>query len=440
MADDAHVEDGSRVRDGIALPRLRGSRRLHRALAGVARRVAHRALRRLEGGSITLVDGNAIHRAGTARADSPLDVTIHVRDAGVYAALILRGSIGAAESYLAGHWDCSDLTALARIVAVNPRLGEGLLHDAATRVLRPWVWLAHRARRNTASQGRRNIAAHYDLGTDFFELFLDRSLTYSCAIFEADVVTLEAAQLAKLDRICRTLQLRPGMRLLEIGTGWGALAVHAARHYGARVVTTTNSPAQYEFARQLVRTNRLSQMVTVLNDDYRDVRGTFDRLVAVEMIEAVGARFLETFFTACSRLLASDGLMVLQAILTPDPTYASSLRSVDFIKRYVFPGGQLPSIGALCAAIARRTDLRLIHLEDLTPHYARTLQHWSSRFARNRARVAALGYPDSFIRLWELYLRSCEGYFQEAVIGVAQIAFAKPGWRAPIGPDGFHVR
>jgi cyclopropane-fatty-acyl-phospholipid synthase len=434
MNAEIMVADGTRVPDGLVLPRPGRSRRLHRALAPVARRVAHRVLRRLERGGITLVEGDTIHRVGRASREPPLHVTIQVRDPRVYSSLILRGSVGAAESYLAGHWDCSDLTTLARILARNPRLGEGLLHDAGARVVRPWVWLAHRARRNTASQGRRNVAAHYDLGNEFFELFLDRSLTYSCAIFESDEDTLESAQLAKLDRICRKLQLRPGLRLLEIGTGWGGLAIHAARHYGCQVVTTTNSRAQFEFARQLVRANGLSQAVTVLNDDYRDVRGEFDRLVAVEMIEAVGARFLETFFTACSRLLTPEGLMLLQAILTPDPSYASSLRSVDFIKHYVFPGGQLPSVGAMCTAIARRTDLRLTQFEDLTPHYATTLRHWSTRLARNRARVAALGYPDAFLRLWELYLHSCEGYFREAVIGVAQIAFAKPGWRTPIAP------
>lgn len=418
-----------------ALPRPRRFwRHVQRTLAPGARHAVLRALRHLEHGQVTLVEGDTVRRAGTAGADRSLDVTLRVRDPGFYSALVLRGSVGAAESYVAGDWECSDLTALARIVALNPCLEAGVLYDAAARFVRPWAWLAHRGRRNTAAQGRRNIAAHYDLGNDFFELFLDPTLTYSCAVFASDGDSLETAQATKLERICHKLRLRPGLRLLEIGTGWGGLALHAARQYGCEVVTTTTSRAQFDYARRLVEANGLSRAVTVLHDDYRDLRGSFDRLVAVEMIEAVGARFLETFFTACSRLVRPDGLLLLQAILTPDPTYATSVRSVDFIKRYVFPGGQLPSIGAMCAAIARATDFRLLHLEDLTPHYATTLRHWSTRLARNRAAVVARGYPDTLLRLWELYLHSCEGYFREEVIGVAQIAFAKPGWRTPAVP------
>lgn len=414
--------------DRLHLPtRGRLSQRVHRFLAPLSRRIVLQGLRRLARGSVTLIDGEKTRRFGTREGEP--GVTIRVHDPSFYSTLLLRGSVGAAEGYVLGDWECSDLTALARIVALNPQLTDGLLHDSAAALRRPALWLAHRLRRNTASKSRSNIAAHYDLGEDFFELFLDPTMTYSCAIFESDADTLEQAQIAKFERICRTLELRPGHRVLEIGTGWGSLAIHAARRYGCHVVTTTNSRAQFEFARGRVQRAGLENSVTVLNDDYREIRGRFDRVMAIEMVEAVGAEFLAVFFEACSRLMRSDGLLLLQAILTPDPAYASSLRSVDFIKRYIFPGGQLPSVGALCTAIARRTDLRLVRLEDLTSHYAATLRRWGSAFARNRARIANRGYPEPFLRLWELYLHSCEGYFAEHAVGVAQIAFAKPEFR-----------
>ena len=403
------------------------SRGVHRAFAPLARRLAAAGLRQIERGRLTVIDdGGSLRRMETASPDVPMAATIHVHDPSAYSALVLRGSVGVAESYMRGEWDCDDLTALGRIAAAHPAFMDGLLGRTGAGVLNGLFRTAARLRRNTLAQSRRNVAAHYDLGNDFFEFFLDPTLTYSCAVFERDGDTLEQAQIAKYDRICRKLDLRPGQQLLEIGTGWGGFAIHAARHYGCRVVTTTISRQQFALARERVAAAGLSGSVAVLNDDYRDIRGRFDRLVAIEMIEAVGAEFLETFFAACSGLLRPNGLMVLQAILTPEPGYAASLRSVDFLKRYVFPGGQLPSVGVLCASTARRTDLRLTHLEDLTPHYPTTLRHWHDAFTRNRTAIAAHGYPETLLRLWDLYLGWCEGYFLERAIGVAHLAFAKP--------------
>ncbi|HEY2387083.1 MAG TPA: cyclopropane-fatty-acyl-phospholipid synthase family protein [Candidatus Binatia bacterium] len=364
-----------------------------------------------------LTEGAASTRFGTAHPDSPT-AKIRVHDPSAYSALVLRGSLGLAESYVLGHWDSDDVPAVGRIAARHPHLMVGSSSGA--------LRFTHRSHRNTVRASRRNIAAHYDLGNDFFELFLDPTLTYSCAIFERESDSLEQAQIAKYDRVCRKLDLRPGHDVLEIGTGWGGFALHAARHYGCRVVTTTISPAQFGRARERVADAGLTELVTVLNDDYRSLRGRFDRLVTIEMIEAVGAHLLETFLAACGRLLRDDGLMLVQAILTPDETYADSVRSLDFLKCYVFPGGQLPSVGALTTAVGRRTDLRLTHLEELTPHYTATLRRWREAFARNRAEIAARGYPERLLRLWELYLGWCEGYFIERAIGVGQIVFAKP--------------
>jgi cyclopropane-fatty-acyl-phospholipid synthase len=390
----------------------------------------------MQRGSVTLLEGGVAQCSGRPGFEAP-KATLEVRDPRFYSYLAMRGSVGAAESHALGHWECDDLTALVQAMALNPELSSGLLRDAKSRWLRPLLWLGHRRRRNTARQSRRNISAHYDLGNQFFELFLDPTLTYSCGIFEEPSATLEEAQTAKYDRICRKLELRPEHDVLEIGTGWGGFAIHAARHYGCRVVTTTISREQFEEARRRIHAAGLSDRVTTLNQDYRDVRGRYDRLVSIEMIEAVGADFLTTFFATCSRHLSADGLMLLQAILTPDSSYEDSLRSVDFIKRYVFPGGQLPSVGAICKAVANATDLRLTDLEDLTPHYATTLRCWHAAFSARRAKARALGYPERLLRLWDLYLCACEGNFRERKIGVAQLVFAKPFCRAgPVAPRG----
>ena len=299
--------------------------------------------------------------------------------------------------------------------------------------------LLHYFNRNTRAGSQRNIAAHYDLGNEFFELILDRTLMYSCAIFPRPDSTLDEAAVAKVDRICRKLDLRAHDHLLEIGTGWGGFAIHAASNYGCRVTTTTISRAQHDYATKKIAEQGLSERITVLFKDYRDLNGDligkFDKAVSIEMIEAVGHHFVDSYFRKCAELLKPDGMMLLQAITIADQYYEAAVRRVDFIKKYIFPGSFIPSVTALCDSITRASDLRLFHLEDLTPNYAETLKHWRMRMFQNIERVRTLGYPEEFIRMWEFYLCYCEAGFRERYIGDVQMLLTKPESRiAPILP------
>jgi cyclopropane-fatty-acyl-phospholipid synthase len=287
----------------------------------------------------------------------------------------------------------------------------------------------HALRANSRRGSRRNIEAHYDLGNDFFALFLDGSMTYSAALFERPGMNLAEAQLAKIDRLCRKLRLGPDDHLLEIGTGWGALAIHAATRYGCRVTTTTISPAQREEAIRRIATSGLSDRVRVLAADYRDLRGTYSKIVSVEMVEAVGHERMAGYFAALDRLLAPDGLVAIQAITIADRNYEAARRGVDFIQRFVFPGGAIPSLTSLFTAAARASRLTPLQVEDLGPHYATTLRLWRHRFESNLDRVRALGFDERFARLWRYYLAYCEGGFLERAIGDAQILFAGPAFR-----------
>jgi len=297
------------------------------------------------------------------------------------------------------------------------------------RLSKPFFAAAHWARRNTRRGSRRNIEAHYDLGNDFFRLFLDETMTYSCGVFEDEGTSLADAQRAKIDGICRKLNLQPADHLLEIGTGWGGFALHAATRYGCRVTTTTISRQQWEVATRRVHEAGLADRVQVLLADYRDLTGSHDKLASVEMIEAVGATFLNTFFERCGRLLRSGGRMVLQAITVPDGRYESYLRSVDFIRQDVFPGSSLVSVNAMNDAAARSTTLRPEAVDDLTPHYARTLREWRQRFLARLEDVRRLGYSEEFIRRWDLYLASCEAGFAEGTTGLAQVSYAREASR-----------
>ena len=330
------------------------------------------------------------------------------------------GSVGAGESFMAGDWTADDLTALVRILLVNRGLLDAL-DSGWSRLAEPARRLLHAAARNTRSGSRRNIAAHYDIGNDFFELFLDPTMMYSCAVFERADMSLEQAQVAKLDRLCRKLDLKPGDHLLEIGTGWGALALHAARHYGCRVTTTTISREQHALARRRIDDAGLAERVTLLLADYRDLEGRYDKLVSVEMIEAIGHQYFDTFFRRCSELLAPGGTMVLQAITIDDRQYESARDSVDFIKRHIFPGCCIPSVTALAQSAARASTLRIVDLEDIGPHYATTLAAWRRNLFENAARVRARGYPEALLRMWHFYLCYCEGGFAERALGDVQI-------------------
>lgn len=400
---------------------------------GLSRALVLKLLGGLRGGEIELREGSGSVVLGRLDQRRPLRAVVEVRSPRFYRHL-LRGSIGLCESYLQGMWDCDDLVALTRIAAINvPALDRA--RRLAAPLLAPVQRLARRLSRNTPRRARRRIEAHYDLGNDLFALFLDETMMYSCAVFERPGASLREASEAKLERICRRLALGPEDHVLEIGTGWGGFALHAASRYGCRVTTTTISRQQHAYAGERIAAAGLSDRVTVLLQDYRELRGRYDKLVSIEMIEAVGWRDFDTYFRRCSELLAEDGAMMLQAILIDDRAYEVEKAGRSFINTYIFPGGCLPSMQVIAGSLARVTDLRPVHMEDITAHYATTLAHWRARFLAARDRLAELGYDERFGRLWELYLSYCEGGFAERRIRDVQLLLAKPGFRAePVAP------
>jgi len=397
-------------------------------LVGIVRRAVFSHLRKIEQGSITIIERGKHHSFGR---DGGLAATITVRDPGFYTDMAFGGSIGAGEAYMSGFWSADDLTTLVRIIVLNRRVLTDIEGGLAA-FLQPLHGLMHALRKNTQKGSRQNISAHYDLGNDFYSLWLDRTMTYSCNIFERDDVTLEEAASAKYDRICRKLALGPKDHVLEIGTGWGGFALHAVKNYGCRITTTTISRQQHDWAKNLFERESVLDRIELLFEDYRDLTGKYDKLVSIKMIEAVGHHFLDTYLNVCSKRLKDDGMMALQAIIINDQAYEAQIKSVDFIRRYIFPGGFIPSIEAITRSAAKVTDMRLVHLEDITPHYSRTLRIWRERFFRNIDAVRKLGYPETFIRMWEYYLCYCEGAFRERYIGNVQMVLAKPDCRSTL--------
>jgi len=381
---------------------------------------------------LTIIDalGESVLGSPAATPSDTLRATLYVHDAAFYRAVAGNGSVGAGESYFGGAWDCDDLVALIRMLVRNRDLLDAL-ETGMARIggvaMRAW----HALRRNTRGGSRANVAAHYDLGNDFFRLFLDDDLMYSSAIFATADETLESASRRKLDRICRKLALSRDDRVVEIGSGWGGFAIHAARNFGCRVTTTTISRAQYELARERVRACGLDDRITVLLEDYRDLSGQYDKLVSIEMIEAIGHQFIDTYFAKVGSLLAPNGMALIQAITIEDHRYAQALRAVDFIKRHVFPGTFIPSVSAMIGAAARSSDLKLFNLEDIGPSYALTLAAWRERFHQAHAAVRALGHDEHFVRLWDFYLAYCEGGFRERSVGNVQMLMVKPCCRSP---------
>lgn len=384
-------------------------------------------MRRLQHGSLSVVEDGRSEHFGIP-SDKELSAKIRVHDPRFFWSVAFGGSLGAAEAYLAGYWDSDDLTTLLRLVARNCEVASGLNRGLAF-VGAPARKAVHLLHRNTRSGSRRNIAAHYDLGNEFFEQFLDETMAYSCGIFEEPESTLRQASMAKFERICEALRLGPSDHLLEIGTGWGGLAIYAAKRYGCRVTTTTISRQQFEYAEARVREQGLEDRIELLLKDYRDLSGTYNKLVSIEMIEAVGHEFLPTYFAKCSELLASDGMMALQAITIPDQRYETYRKSTDFIQKHIFPGGCLPSLGVMCQAVRDRTDLRISHLQDLSAHYVRTLLEWRRRFHERLERIRSLGADEWFLRSWEYYFSYCEAGFAERQVGVSQILLCKPDCR-----------
>jgi cyclopropane-fatty-acyl-phospholipid synthase len=390
-------------------------------------------MQRITTGEIVLREGAEVIALGRAdEADLRCELTVH--DARFYRDVVCGGSIGAAESYIRGRWSADDLTTLIRILARDRTAGERI-DGGAARLKLFADRIRHVLRSNTRSGSRRNIAGHYDLGNDFFATFLDPTMTYSCGMFASDDDTLEQASIRKYDLICRKLELGPEDQVLEIGSGWGGFAMHAARNYGCRVLTTTISRRQHDLARQRIRQAGLEDRVELVLEDYRNLPSRldrrFDRLVSIEMIEAVGHRYLDDYFRVCASMLKPSGTMLLQAIVIADRQYDSYRRSVDFIQRYIFPGGCLPSVTAICGAMTRSGDLRVANLQDITEHYPRTLRHWSEAFRMNANELQAMGFDERFRRLWEFYFRYCEAGFLERTIGTVQMLLARPAATIP---------
>ncbi|SEI10814.1 cyclopropane-fatty-acyl-phospholipid synthase [Rheinheimera pacifica] len=389
----------------------------------LCRKFALDFISQLKHGDITVVEGNQCLRFGDEHAE--LKTVITVVDPGFYQKMVMAGSVGGGEAYIYGWWRCDNLTALVRIFALNLATLDKL-DSTITRLGRPLLKLLNWRNRNSKQQARKNIAAHYDLGNDMYRLFLDNSMMYSSAVYPDAAADLAQAQLHKLQMICEKLQLKPDDHLIEIGTGWGSMAIFAAQHYGCKVTTTTISQQQYDYAKARIEALGLQQQITLLLDDYRDLTGQYDKLVSIEMIEAVGEDYLDTYFEKCASLLKPDGLMVLQAITIVDQRYSQYVREVDFIKRYVFPGGCLPSVSRMTDAIGRKTDLVVRHLQDIGFDYARTLRDWCDNFMHARDKVHQLGYDDNFVRLWHFYLCYCEGGFRERATSAVHLVLSKP--------------
>jgi cyclopropane-fatty-acyl-phospholipid synthase len=405
-------------------------------LARLGRRLLLKQLRNFEHGELRLVEPDGrVHVFGRRRPDFDVGCTLYFDHPQTFADAAFGGTVGAGEAYIRGLWHADDLVSLVRIFVAN-REQMNRLDCGWALVSRPLLRLFHWANRNSKHGSARNIAAHYDLGNELYQLMLDDTMAYSCAIFPRADASLEEGSSAKFEAACRKLDLKPSDHVLEIGTGWGGFAIHAAQRYGCRVTTTTISREQHAYAVRKIAGLGLADRITVLLKDYRELdtefSGLYDKLVSIEMVEAVGANFLDGYFRHCARLLKPEGAMLLQAITIRDQFYAQALKSVDYIQRYVFPGSFIPSISALSSSLGRATDFKIIHLEDIGPHYARTLRLWRERFFANLARVRELGYTDNFVRLWEYYLCYCEGGFMERQLGTVQMLLTRPGFRGAL--------
>ncbi|MDC0573790.1 cyclopropane-fatty-acyl-phospholipid synthase family protein [Luminiphilus sp.] len=395
---------------------------------GLARSFMWKVLGKLQVGSLTLREGDEAKVFGSTSDGSAPHAEVHVHDTDLYRRILTGGSIAAGETFIEGMWSSPDLTEVTRAFSANMAMLEAM-SDKQNWLARLALKLSHWARRNTSTRSRENISAHYDLGNDFFSLFLDPSMMYSSAVFPSASADLASASQHKLKLICEDLELKAEDHLVEIGTGWGGMAIFAAEHYGCRVTTTTISRQQYDYTLEAVAQKGLEDQVTVLFDDYRDLQGQYDKLVSIEMIEAVGHQFYDTYFQKISHLLKPHGKAVIQAITITEQRYEQARDSVDFIKRYIFPGGCLPSLTVVSDALSRVTDMQMSNLRDIGRDYADTLKVWHASFLNKLDEVRAMGFDDRFIRMWRYYLSYCEGGFRERIIGTHQITLTKPGYR-----------
>ena len=403
-----------------------------RRLDRLAKQILFKRLLNIKHGTISIIEYiNGIKKEvkfGNSQPQSALDdihVLLEVKNTQFYGEVVFDGSIGAGEADMQGYFDCDNLTNLIRLMVRNQSLLDSIESGFARLTAPVQKWL-HIINKNTQEGSRRNIAAHYDLGNDFFKLMLDPTMMYSSAIFENSRQSLEEASFAKLKTICKKLDLKKDDHLLEIGTGWGGFAIYAAQHYGCKITTTTISQQQYLMAIERVKQAGLEDKIEILLTDYRDLAGKYDKLVSIEMIEAIGYQFYDAYFSRCSRLLKPNGIMLLQAITIVDQRYESAIKSVDFIQRYIFPGSCIPSVTAMINSITKSTDLKLFNLEDIGPHYAKTLAKWRENFFKHIGEIRSMGYPETFIRMWDFYLCYCEGGFEERALGDVHMVLVKP--------------
>lgn len=394
----------------------------------LAKRLVFKLFNQLRHGELVIQDGDTTHRFGGGDVSIAPSATVVIHEQRAYSRILTGGTMGAAEAYIDGDWSTEQLTDVTRVFSANIPILEAMKHKQNW-FIKAGVKLAHAARKNSVSGSRENIAAHYDLGNEFFSLFLDPSLMYSSAVYPKGSDNLAEASQHKLKLICEDLELKPTDHLVEIGTGWGGMAIYAAENYGCNVTTTTISKEQLDYARAEVERRGLQDKVTLLFEDYRNLSGQFDKLVSIEMIEAVGHEYFDTYFGCVSSLLKPDGKAVIQAITINEQRYEDYRKSVDFIKRYIFPGGCLPSLNIISGALTRTTDMQIIDLRDIAIDYAKTLKHWHEAFMAELDAVKSLGFDEKFIRMWRFYLSYCEGGFRERIIGTYQITMAKPYYR-----------
>ena len=387
------------------------------------KRILFKKLKGLKTGELTIIDGSEIHVFGIPKSE--LKATLTVSSQEFYVFLGSGGTNGAAEAFTAGYWSADNLVELIQIIIRNKKTMEGL-ESGLARLTNPITKIIHRLRQNTLKGSKSNILAHYDLSNDFYKLWLDSTMTYSSGIFLNKKSSMLDASVEKLDRLCRKLNLNSSDHVLEIGTGWGSFATHAAKNYGCKVTTTTISDNQFNYVAELISKENLDNKITLLNKDYRELEGVFDKVVSIEMIEAVGSDFVPGFFEKASSLLKKNGLMALQGITYNDPDFNAYKSSVDFIRKYIFPGSCLISLSQVEKAIKDKTDLIMVDSEDITLHYARTLEIWRKDFENVLPQVRELGFSDPFIRIWVFYLVYCEAGFLENLIGDFQFIFAKP--------------
>ena len=387
------------------------------------KRILFKKLKGLKTGELTIIDGSEIHVFGIPKSE--LKATLTVSSQEFYVFLGSGGTNGAAEAFTAGYWSADNLVQLIQIIIRNKKTMEGL-ESGLARLTNPITKIIHRLRQNTLKGSKSNILAHYDLSNDFYKLWLDSTMTYSSGIFLNKKSSMLDASVEKLDRLCRKLNLNSSDHVLEIGTGWGSFATHAAKNYGCKVTTTTISDNQFNYVAELISKENLDNKITLLNKDYRELEGVFDKVVSIEMIEAVGSDFVPGFFEKASSLLKKNGLMALQGITYNDPDFNAYKNSVDFIRKYIFPGSCLISLSQVEKAIKDKTDLIMVDSEDITLHYARTLEIWRKDFENVLPQVRELGFSDPFIRIWVFYLVYCEAGFLENLIGDFQFIFAKP--------------